>query len=109
MTKSKNGKKASETTQSSTFDVTEVPPLFSDTTCTINSSNFSWETMYQLPESEGSRIIQSKATTDATTSSKASHFKAASSFLHRIFYIHRYGKMDNRKINISDQAFQTSR
>jgi len=40
--------------------------------------------MYQLLESEGPKIIERVATTDVTTSSKASHFEATSSFLHRI-------------------------
>jgi len=65
-------------------------------------------------ESEGPRIIQSKATTYATTYFEASHFEAASSFLHKIATrpkILPYTDMikwiiDN--INIADKAFQTS-
>lgn len=84
MTKSKKGKKPNKSKQSSTFDVTEIPPLFSDMRCTIDNSTSSWEIMYQLLESEGPKIIQSKTTTDATTSSEASHFEAESYFLQRI-------------------------
>ncbi len=86
-------------------------PLFLDTTCNIDSGTSSWEAMYNLLENEGPRIIQTKATTNATTSSWVSYFEATSSFLHRIVAepkILPYTNMvkwtiDN--INISDRAF----
>ena len=40
--------------------------------------------MYQLLESEGPKIIQIKATTDATTSSEAYFLEVTSSFPHKI-------------------------
>jgi len=40
--------------------------------------------MYQFLESESPKIIQRVETTDAIASSEASHFEAASSFIHII-------------------------
>lgn len=99
----------------STPYVTEIPPLFLDTTCTIDNETSSWETMYQLLESEGPKVIQRVATTDATTSSESSHYEAATSFLHRIVArtkILPYTKMVKwiiENINIAYQTFLTSR
>ena len=115
MAKSKKGKKYGEATQSSMFDVTTIPPLFSDTTCTIDRGTSSWEAMYNLLENEGPKKIQTEATTNDTTSSQASYFEVASSSLHIISArpnILPYTDMvkwiiDN--INISDCAFQTLR
>lgn len=71
--------------------------------------------MYQLLESEGSKIIQIVVTTNATTSSEASHFEATNSFLHIIAarpkslpYIDMV-KWIIENINIIDQTFQMSR
>jgi len=115
MTKFKKGNMSSEDTQFSTSDVTEMPTLFSDTTHTNDSETSSWEDMYNLLENKVSRIIETKETADATTSSEASYFEAACSFLHRIIAtlkILPYTDMvkwiiDN--ISILDHTFQTSR
>ncbi len=75
MTKAKKGKKAMEASQSTPYatDVRKMPPLFSDTTCTIDSGRSSWESMYQLLESEGPKVIQRVATIDVASSFEASN------------------------------------
>lgn len=86
MTKAKKGKKAMITSQStpSTSDVIEIPSLFLNTTCTIDTGTSSWESMYQLIESEGPKVIQRVEIMDAASSSEASNYEATNSFLHKI-------------------------
>ena len=65
-------KKGKSVAQSSTFEVIDIPPLFSDTTCNKDSEISSWEAMYNLFEEENPRELKKTATMDAASSSKHS-------------------------------------
>ena len=41
----------------STTEVTEIPPLFTDTTCASESGSTSWEAMYKLFEDEKPHMV----------------------------------------------------
>lgn len=113
----KKGKKALETSQltPSSSNVTEMPPLFSHTTCTIGSGTSSWESIYQLLESEGPKVIQRVSITNTTSSFESSNYEFDNSFLHRIvarLKILPYTNMVKwiiENINIIDNTFLTSR
>lgn len=81
----------------------------------IDSGTSSWESMYQLLESEGPKVIQRVATKDVASSFEASNYEAASSFLHRITSrpnILHYTNMVKwiiENINITNRTFLTSR
>lgn len=59
-------------------------PLFSNTTCSRERGNTTWEDMYNLLEKEQPRPLVTKAMEDAEESSDASYFETTCSFLHRI-------------------------
>lgn len=64
--------------------VIQMPSLLLDTTCMIDSGQTSWESIYELVESEGPKVIYKVVKMDATLSSEASNHEIASVFHHRI-------------------------
>lgn len=63
---------------------TEMMPLFTDTTCTIEAGISTWEGLYNLLEEENPRVMEVTVTADAHRSSEASLAELACSFLHRV-------------------------
>lgn len=70
--------------KATTFEKSEMVSLFSDTTCSKDEGNSTWEAMYNLLEEEQPRSLVKKATKDAQDSFDASYFETSCSFLHRI-------------------------
>ncbi|MCY6488328.1 hypothetical protein, partial [Actinobacillus pleuropneumoniae] len=65
-------------------EITEMTPLFTDTTCTKEARISTWEGMYRLLEEENPRVMEVTTMTDGCGSSEALLTELACSFLHRI-------------------------
>lgn len=68
--------------KATTFEKSDMPPLFSDTICNKYGGATSWEAVSNLLEGEKLRPLETKVTTNAEESYEASYFEAACSFLH---------------------------
>ena len=77
-------KKGKSVAQPSNSEFTDMPPLFSDTTCNNENGVSSWEAMYNVFEEEHPKELKKIAMTDKVVSSEPSYFEVACSFLHRI-------------------------
>lgn len=67
-------------------EVSEMPRLFTDTTCTPDEGSFSWEGIYKLFKDENPRIIQKQIENadDYPPYNNDTWNDVANSFLHRI-------------------------
>ena len=59
-------------------------PLFTYTTCGLQSGSSSWEEMYKLFEDEKPHRVQHKVTVNDSDSSEATIEEVANSFMHQV-------------------------
>ena len=98
-------------------EVTEMPPFFSNTTCTTDFECSSWEEIYKLFEEEEPKVVmrQVMMPDDTTSASKTTWVDVANSHIHRILAqpkIMPYTDLVKWLIdgvNIADRTFITPR
>lgn len=77
-------KKGKEISQVLPTEDSEMFPLFSDTTCNKECGSSSWEIMYKLFEDENPKVITKISTTGTKSTSDATYFDVACSFIHKV-------------------------
>ena len=108
-------KRGKEISQTSSKKDTDMSSLFSDTVCNKDCGSSSWEAMYKLFEDEGPRVIDKVSATCTNSTSDATLFGVACSYIHwiaatpKILPYTDMVKWAIDHLNIEDRIFKNSR